>query len=153
MVKRKRKESMTKIVADMIKEAKVFSLLEDNKFGFKTIAEVITNYYLLRNCSERDRLLLFNGLLPRIKSALPRAIEHLENIEGIPIRKWSPSGKRNLEVVTILSSYRKAKKRDSQRTLRQIVGIIRKKEKHLKLSDPAMLPQAKRALLTDSKGN
>lgn len=133
MSKRK-KESVLSRVVKAFHEKTRFYLDEDNEQGFKLVAEQIT-WYLLKDYSEREKLLRFNGLLIQVKNILSAALRYIEDVEGIAVRRDCPKGKKNLRGIT-LNGYRHSKERDTKRTKRQIRTFVSTKVKHLNLSDP-----------------
>jgi len=141
-----RKKALYLSIAEAIETEKVFDLTKDNEDEFKTIPEMVTSY-LLKGYSNRDRLRLFSGLLPKVKRSFSKALEYLESQQGIPIYKYAPKGKRNLEFITVKKSYRKAQPRDTKRGVNQVEVRIVKFVNHLKSANPIALPQAKQKLL------
>lgn len=142
---KRKTQAMYRRIAEAIKEKAVFSIKEDNESGFKTIAELITSY-LLRQYEIGDGLRLFSVLLPIVKRSFYSAIEFLE-LEGIPVYKYAPEGKRNLEYISIKGDYRKAQTRDTDRRKHQVKTKVDKIIGHLTISNPAVLLEFKQKLL------
>jgi len=145
-MRRKKGQALYLVIAKVIETEKVFDLTKDNKDEFKSISEMVTSC-ILKECSNRDKLRLFSGLLPRVKRSFSKALDYLETQREIPVYKYAPKGKRNLEYVTTKKNYRKAGSRDTKRGVKQVETKIVKFVTHLELANPIALPQAKQKLL------
>ena len=142
--KKARKKSWQQRVVDLVRERKIFDIAEDNN-GFTKVTEMIA-WALLDGKSNRDKLLEFHILLPIIENVFHAALHQLED-EGTPVRRNVPEGKRNIVCISLLASQPyHVREHDTRRTLFQMKTICLSKMIHLKLSDPAALPQAKAIL-------
>ena len=142
--RKKRGPSIQYRVEQAILDKKTFSIHIGNEQGFKLVAELIT-YYLLRDCDERTRLLLFADLLPKVKNALPAAIKSLEK-QGHAVRRVGKQGNNGggrLWWITLKENYRNSVERDTDRSIKRLKSSIICTTKHLELSNPKALPNAK----------
>ena len=129
-------------------EANTFSLYLNNPSKFKLVTELIT-YHLLKDYEDREILLKFAELLPKVKNALHKACRNL-NKSGRTVYKGPKDGR--LEWITLDPTYRgKAMADDSERGLAQLNNKKNTTVEHLKQSDPNSLWVVKELFLKEAQ--
>lgn len=141
---KKRKKAQYIIVAEWILEGAPFDI-SVNGGGFTKIQELVAVYSLKDYC-EADRYKLWAIRLRQVEKAFDQAIVYindnpydLSELEGVHVFKHKPEAKRNNQVLSLKGSYRKSKKRNTDRLIRRVESVCRTAVAEIKKTEPERL--------------
>ena len=144
--KKKRKKAFYQKVAEAILEGAPFDVSKVNGEGYKKVSELI-NRHMLRDLPEAERYVIWNDHLAQVDRELWQAVKYInDTVPHRHVHIHKPLGKRNIEFMSVIISYRQAGIRNADRAKRRAVGAVKSAVAEIRASDPKQLGLMERGI-------